>query len=209
MKSNNQIANPPITGLREQKRRDTYQRIVEAGINLFVENGYNATTLDMIADIAGISRRTFFSYFAGKEELLVAWHRGCWSPVLEDIAAASREEIPFQLIRKVFTDHLSRYGNDEIVAMEDLMHTTETLRMSFHSSFMEWERALFQTLIQIWPEPELRSELRMITMLWVGTFRLAMEEWQANSKHDHLVQYLESACDLHMHILSSAITRQQ
>lgn len=201
--TNKQTDTPTTLGLREQKRRDTYLRIVDAGMNLFVEHGYHATTLDVIAEAAGISRRTFFSYFAGKEELLVAWHRGCWSPLLEDIAVASRNEIPFQLIHRVFKDHLSRHANDEIVAMEELMHITEKLRMSFHASFMEWERALFQTLIIVWPEPERRSELRMVATLWVATFRSAMEEWQANSRHLHLVQHLEDACDMCVRILGS------
>lgn len=201
--TNMQIDTSATLGLREQKRRDTYLRIVDAGMRLFVEHGYHATTLDAIAVAAGISRRTFFSYFAGKEDLLVAWHRGCWSPLLEDIAVASRDEIPFQLIRRVFNDHLSRHANDEIVAMEELMHITEKLRMSFHASFIEWERALLQTLIMVWPEPERRSELRMVATLWVATFRSAMEEWQANSRHVHLAQHLEEACQLCEQILVS------
>ena len=75
-------------GLRERKRRETLQRIAEAGLKLFVTNGYDATTLETIAEAAGISRRTFFYYFKSKEDILLAWQGGliqairdrpCWS----------------------------------------------------------------------------------------------------------------------------------
>jgi mycofactocin system transcriptional regulator len=39
------------------------------GLRLFTENGYEATTVDRIAEEAGISRRTFFRYFESKNDL--------------------------------------------------------------------------------------------------------------------------------------------
>ena len=65
-------ASEPTPGLRERKRRETSERIIEKGLKLFVKNGYEATTLDAIAEAAGISRRTFFYYFKSKEELSIA-----------------------------------------------------------------------------------------------------------------------------------------
>lgn len=47
-------------GLRARKRQETLERIAETGLRLFSQNGYEATTLDAIAEAAGISRRTFF-----------------------------------------------------------------------------------------------------------------------------------------------------
>ncbi len=39
-------------GLRERKRRETSERIIKKGLKLFVKNGYEATTLDAIAEAA-------------------------------------------------------------------------------------------------------------------------------------------------------------
>jgi transcriptional regulator GlxA family with amidase domain len=60
-------------GLREKKRRETKLRIAESALNLFIVNGFEATTLDEIAKEAAISRRTFFSYFKSKDEIMLAW----------------------------------------------------------------------------------------------------------------------------------------
>src|SRR5262245_22638787 len=58
------------TGLRERKKQATRQAIHEAAMKLFAERGYDATTIADIADAAGISPRTFFSYFSAKEEVV-------------------------------------------------------------------------------------------------------------------------------------------
>jgi AcrR family transcriptional regulator len=56
--------------LRDRKRVKTRHALVEAAADLFERNGYDATTIAHIADAAEIGTRTFFSYFASKEELL-------------------------------------------------------------------------------------------------------------------------------------------
>jgi AcrR family transcriptional regulator len=62
------ISSGMTTGLRERKKQATRQAIHEAAMKLFAERGYDATTIADIADAAGISPRTFFSYFSAKEE---------------------------------------------------------------------------------------------------------------------------------------------
>jgi AcrR family transcriptional regulator len=59
-----------IEGHRERKKRQTREAIARAGLELFVERGYEATTLAEIAEAAGVSPRTIFAYFPGKEDIL-------------------------------------------------------------------------------------------------------------------------------------------
>ena len=56
--------------LRTAQARETRRSIVSAASRLFVGDGYGATTIDTIADAAGVSRKTVFTAVGGKLELL-------------------------------------------------------------------------------------------------------------------------------------------
>ena len=56
--------------LRERKRDRTRRALVDAAVDLFERHGYDGTTVADIAAAADVGARTFFSYFASKEELL-------------------------------------------------------------------------------------------------------------------------------------------
>ena len=56
--------------LREQKKQDTRRRIKEASSQLFLQRGFDQTTIDAIAAAAQISKPTFFNYFASKQHVL-------------------------------------------------------------------------------------------------------------------------------------------
>lgn len=51
-------------------RRSSGEILADAASELFLENGYAGTTVDQIAQRAGVSRATFFNYFSGKADLL-------------------------------------------------------------------------------------------------------------------------------------------
>ncbi|MFF3208692.1 TetR/AcrR family transcriptional regulator [Streptomyces sp. NPDC002962] len=56
--------------LRERKRARTRQALIDAAAELFERQGYDETTVAEIAAAAEIGTRTFFGYFAGKEDIL-------------------------------------------------------------------------------------------------------------------------------------------
>lgn len=58
-------------GRREQKKLETRRAIRNAGLDLALENGLESLTVELIAHTAGVSPRTFFNYFASKEDALV------------------------------------------------------------------------------------------------------------------------------------------
>ncbi|MEC3956229.1 helix-turn-helix domain-containing protein [Nocardia sp. CDC153] len=60
----------PPSALRDRKRERTRRALLEAAVEQFESRGYEATTVADIAAAAEVGTRTFFNYFASKEELL-------------------------------------------------------------------------------------------------------------------------------------------
>jgi AcrR family transcriptional regulator len=56
---------------REDKKRETRQRISDVATALFFERGFDAVTVEEIASAAGVSKMTIFNYFSRKEELIL------------------------------------------------------------------------------------------------------------------------------------------
>lgn len=79
-------------GRREQRKRATRQALQAAADRLFAERGYDATTVRDIADEAGVTERTFFRYFAAKEELAIPAALTSLQPFQEAIRRRPPEE---------------------------------------------------------------------------------------------------------------------
>jgi len=73
--------------LSERKRHAVRAGISEVAQELFVTQGFEATSVDQIATATGMSRRTFFRYFASKEDVLT----GRFELIDEDIGDALRQ----------------------------------------------------------------------------------------------------------------------
>lgn len=65
------MTNAPLSR-RERKKQQNHRRLLDCAIHLFQTQGFDATTVDDIAEAADVSRGTFFNYFPTKEHLLDA-----------------------------------------------------------------------------------------------------------------------------------------
>lgn len=74
------------------------ERLVVAAVDLFFEQGYDATTVAQIADRAGVTKSTFFRHFPDKRELLVAGQETLSGLLAEGIAAAPVDATPLEAI---------------------------------------------------------------------------------------------------------------
>lgn len=60
-----------MTGLRERQKKMRRQAISRAGVKLFERKGFQSTTIEQIAQEAGVSAPTVFKYFGSKHEILL------------------------------------------------------------------------------------------------------------------------------------------
>lgn len=184
---------PPKKGLREQKRHETRLRIAETALKLVLQHGYDGTTLDAIAEGAGISRRTFFSYFKSKEDIVLAWQAAGWEAIRAELLTVSPDESPLDAILRTFVNQIARYESENMRALDKVMRGSETLMMRKQASYIVQEDALYKTLCEVWRQPERRQSLRIIAMVSIGAMRLSLEAWGSQKDKRSIAEILEEA----------------
>jgi AcrR family transcriptional regulator len=75
------------------------ERLTRAALELFVERGYDATTVAEIADRAGLTKSTFFRHFDDKREVLFGTQEGMVAALLETGAYPLSDETPAGCLR--------------------------------------------------------------------------------------------------------------
>ncbi|MDI4233542.1 helix-turn-helix domain containing protein [Bradyrhizobium sp. Arg237L] len=184
---------PKEEGVRERKRRETLQRIAETGLQLFVKHGYDATTLETIAEASGISRRTFFYYFKSKEEIVLAWQRGLAEALRSVVLEQSTKQPPLEAVKNALLKLTARYHSDKSIMIDKLMRSNEALAARTHAKYVESEQAVFEALCIMWPEPKRRKALRAVAMMSIGAMRLALDAWGAEEGKRPLSAYLRDS----------------
>jgi AcrR family transcriptional regulator len=74
------------------------ERLVLAALDLFTEQGYDATTVAQIAERAGVTKSTFFRYFPDKHQLLVTGQQTLSRLLAEGIAEAPESATPLEAV---------------------------------------------------------------------------------------------------------------
>jgi AcrR family transcriptional regulator len=74
------------------------QRLVVAAVDLFTEQGYDATTVAQIAERAGVTKSTFFRHFSDKRELLVAGQETLSRLLADGITEAPADASPLEAV---------------------------------------------------------------------------------------------------------------
>lgn len=182
-------------GHRERKRRETAKRIKEAGVRLFMEKGYAATTLDDIAAEAGISRRTFFYYYKSKDDILLTMQNGTgdiFAAALRDEPADKR---PLEAARDAAVKVSAPISTDELLVLDRLMRSSEAVQARKAASYVQHEQKVFSVLREKWPEPEREPALRWIAMLSIGAIRLSLEAFNREEGKRPLVELVREAFD--------------
>ena len=108
------IANGRRESLLVRKQDVVRQEIWNAAIDLFYSEGFDGVTVEQIALRAGVSRRTFFRYFASKEDVLASAVNGYVEALVELVMHDNSDSPGFEVAKGAIPK-----------ALEPCIHSTE------------------------------------------------------------------------------------
>ncbi|MGH9122924.1 MAG: TetR/AcrR family transcriptional regulator [Acidimicrobiales bacterium] len=116
-------------GRREAHKRATRLAIMDAAVGLIAQKGFEDTTVREISDAAGVTERTFYRYFTGKDGIL-AEQALEWLAALRDaIIGRPSEESPFTAVRRALVAVLANRRDNRARPVLRLLDTPRPLRI--------------------------------------------------------------------------------
>lgn len=114
--------------------------IAAVALDLFDKNGFDGVTVDEIASASGISRRSFFRYFATKEDIVVAGHAAFGERIGEIVKARPRDEDVWVSLRRgydILVDNVDR-DPDAAARTMRIINSTASLRAHTIEKHILW-----------------------------------------------------------------------
>jgi AcrR family transcriptional regulator len=141
--------------LRDRKRARTRRALVEAATTLFARQGYEQTTVAEIAAAADIGTRTFFGYFASKEELLFPEADGRVQATVDAIATRGVDDEPADVLLRALQT-VADAGHDLAGSQAELrirlMQTVPAVRGRALQIQLDAQREIVRHLCAAYPE---------------------------------------------------------
>ncbi|XCM31331.1 TetR family transcriptional regulator [Streptomyces parvus] len=143
---------PPV-GLRERKKRLTYQAVSDAAIAMFLERGFDKVSVAEVAAAADISKPTLFRYFPAKEDLVLHRFADHEDEAARVVTGRAPDETPLDALRCHFLDGLDRRDPvtglcdaPQVLAFLRLLYGTPSLVARLHAYQGRSEAALARAL---------------------------------------------------------------
>lgn len=171
-----------VEGRRERKRRQTRERIEQAAMSLFLERGFDATTIEEITEAADVSKRSFFDYFPSKEEVVFAWQDSFADRLMAAIAERPASDSSVKAVEEALIVTVTASADERAMALGELIHRTPTLKARDQLKYAKLEQKLTEALIaRKGGDPQARTRMRLLSTIVIGALRVGSEVWQARA----------------------------
>jgi AcrR family transcriptional regulator len=168
-------------GLRERKRAQTRARIQAEAMRLFLDRGFDATTLDDIAAAADVSRRSLFHYFASKEEIVFSTKADFPTLIADAIRRRPAEEPLLDMVENALMDLAASHLSDRMRDLTRLIRDTPALSAGDQAKYEHVERVLAKSLADRKGLPETDIACRVTAAVAIGILKLATQAWLASA----------------------------
>ncbi|WP_433081096.1 TetR family transcriptional regulator [Dactylosporangium sp. CA-052675] len=185
-------------GLRERKKQKTRWAIQEHAVRLFVQQGYDATTVEQIAEAAEISPSTFFRYFKTKEDVVIQDRYD--ELMAEKIRAAPDGLTPLEVVRHAFVDAFkatTQHEVDQALERARLQLGVPALRMRALDSLQDSITFLAVPLAERLGRPADDFRCRAFVGACVGAMMNALLTWARDGGDAHeALKLIDQALDV-------------
>lgn len=169
--------------LRERKRRRMRRALAETALRRFLDQGFEATTLDDLLDEVEVSKRTFYAHYSSKEDVALAAELELWEVYAAGVAAAEIHGPVLTALRDVLGAVLRELGDEwtrRFLATRGLIARTPALRN--HSallSILTQERIVevLETTLGVDSRTDVR--LRLLGEFCLSAWRCGAKNWVA------------------------------
>jgi AcrR family transcriptional regulator len=186
-------------GLRERRKALTAAELEAAAFRLFGERGFDAVTVDDIAAEADVSRRTFFRYFASKEDVLLADHFVQLARLREAIDTRPPDEPIITALRNALLSMSTDFEDrkEMIILRGRLMRDTPSLQARSLVHQKLWEEAMQEMVAErlgVDPAKDLRPGV--VSAATLAAMRVAFTNWLTAGCDGDLIALTAEALDL-------------
>ncbi|MCA9578675.1 MAG: TetR family transcriptional regulator [Sandaracinaceae bacterium] len=180
-------------GLRERKKVQTREALVHAARDLFLERGFDSVTVDEIAQMANVSRRTFFRYFATKEAAAFP-NRDRWLEQFHALTAQRAGEPAYQTVRRALLGMAGAFmeHRDAMIAQHRIANAATSLIAYQRDVDRVWADVIADAL----RHEHGGRESRLIAAAMMGVIRATLDEWFAQGALGDLLEMGTEALEL-------------
>lgn len=186
----------PPRDLRRRARDAVRAEIAETAFELFTERGFDETTVDEVAAAAGLSRRSFFRYFASKEDAVLGVLNAVGDAIAAELATRPADEPPWTSLRRALDVLVTTYAGDREVALARfrLIYQTPALRTTHLDKQDRWLGSLAEALAaRLGVDPEQDPGPQLLAAAALVALDVASRRWLASEGRADLATLLDES----------------
>ena len=191
-------------GRRERKKLATRRALEESAMRLFTEKGFDGTTVEEIADAADVSARTFFRYFATKDEVLFGDHEPRLETMRELLADRPADE-PLMTSLEVLLRSLgdTLVANRDRVLVQSEVATTRVQILGLFRQHQEEMNEVIATFVatRLSGTGQVRMRARVVASAAMGAYLAASREWLRSAGTEDMSRLIDEALEALRNVL--------
>jgi len=172
--------------LADRRRRLVRADIARVAMALFAERGFGAVTVDDVAAAAGISPRTFFRYFAAKDDVVLEYDQRLRRRLIDAVSSRPPGEGAVTALRTAYveTAHVAPAERARVVQLGRVLAGAPALRAAAHGALAEPDDALLGVVASRMRLPPSDPRPRTVVVAMAAVAAAEWAAWVADPRGD-------------------------